>query len=153
MLGVGTVTAAPLDHAAEAYDKGDYAQTIKILKPLAAEGVKGNANAQYFLGSLYENGQGTPQNYREAVKWYRLAAKQGDVNGQLALGVMYRKGKGVTQDSEEALKWCRLAAEQRDPEAQFRLGVRIYTGLGVPQDYSQEASRWCRLAAEQDVRR
>ena len=27
---------------------------------------------------MYDNGEGVPQDYKEAVKWYRLAAEQGD---------------------------------------------------------------------------
>ena len=28
---------------------------------------------------MYDNGEGVPQDYAEAVKWYRLAAEQGYV--------------------------------------------------------------------------
>ena len=33
--------------------------------------------AQTNLGNRYRNGEGVPQDYKEAVKWYRLAAEQG----------------------------------------------------------------------------
>ena len=46
--------------------------------------------------------EGVPQNYAEAVKWYRLAADQGDASAQFNLGVMYDKGQGVPQDYAEA---------------------------------------------------
>ena len=42
---------------------------------------------------MYANGQGVPQDYAEAVKWYRLAADQGDADAQSYLGVMYAKGR------------------------------------------------------------
>ena len=35
---------------------------------------QGLAGAQYNLGLMYANGIGVPQNYAEAVSWYRLAA-------------------------------------------------------------------------------
>ena len=63
---------------------------------------------------MYDNGQGVPQDYAEAVKWYRLAAEQGDVAAQYNLGIMYDNGDGVPQDYKEAVKWYRLAAEQGD---------------------------------------
>ena len=44
------------------------------------------------------NGQGVPQDYAEAVTWYRKAAEQGDADAQYNLGVMYAKGQGVPQD-------------------------------------------------------
>ena len=71
---------------------------------------------------MYDNGQGVPQNYAEALKWYRLAADQGDASAQNNLGVMYAKGQGVPQNYAEALKWYRLAADQGNASAQSNLG-------------------------------
>jgi len=42
---------------------------------LAAE--QGYANAQYNLGKMYAKGQGVIQDYKEALKWYKLAAAKG----------------------------------------------------------------------------
>ena len=39
--------------------------------------------------SCSATGQGVPQDYAEAVKWYRKAAEQGDVNAQHNIGLMY----------------------------------------------------------------
>ena len=38
---------------------------------------QGDAEAQTSLGLMYDNGKGVPQDYAEAVKWYRKAAEQG----------------------------------------------------------------------------
>ena len=38
---------------------------------------------------MHSKGQGVPQDYKEAVKWYRLSAEQGDAQAQYNLGVMY----------------------------------------------------------------
>jgi TPR repeat protein len=47
---------------------------------------KGNAEAEYLLGALYETGLGTvPRNSQEAVRLYRLAAKQGLADARAAL--------------------------------------------------------------------
>ena len=91
-----------------------------------------------------------PQDYAEAVIWYRLAAEQGLAPAQRNLGVAYYKGEGVSQDYAEAVKWFRLAAEQRHAGAQHNLGVTYAQGDGVPQDYA-EAVKWFRLAAEQGL--
>ncbi|MBT5469937.1 MAG: hypothetical protein HOK41_04995, partial [Nitrospina sp.] len=45
------------------------------LSRLSAE--QGVADAQYKMGTFYYMGKGVPQDYKEAVKWYRLAAEQG----------------------------------------------------------------------------
>jgi len=83
---------------------------------------QGNASTQYNLGWMYDNGEGVPQDYEKAVKWYRLAAEQGYSLAQLGLGVMYDNGKGVPQDYQEAVKWYRRAAEQGNAAAQYNLG-------------------------------
>ena len=95
---------------------------------------------------MYEQGRGVAQNYREAMRWFRLAAVQGNPSAQSNLGVMYYKGQGIAQDYAEAMKWYRLAAEQRNPEAQFNLGVMYEEGRGVAQDRVR-AHMWYNLAA------
>ena len=109
---------------------------------------QGDAEAQNNLGWCYENGEGIFQDYKEAVRWYRLAAEQGNSNAQENLGNCYRSGTGVPRDYEEAVKWYRLAAEQGNSNAQNNLGVCYQLGTGVPEDYA-ESLKWYHLAAEQ----
>ena len=59
---------------------------------------------------FYDGALGAPQNYREAVKWYLLAAHQGDAQAQGSLGEMYAKGQGVPKDFIKAHAWMNLAA-------------------------------------------
>lgn len=63
--------AAPIDYAAAANARGDYATELKITRPLAA---KGEHWGQIFLGNSYRKGDGVTKNDSEAVKWYKLAA-------------------------------------------------------------------------------
>ena len=74
---------------------------------------------------MYDDGRAVPQDYAEAVKWYRKAAGQGDAGAQNNLGVMYKNGRGVPQDYVEALQWYRKAAEQGNAEAQGNLVHRL----------------------------
>ena len=85
------------------------AQDINTLKQQAQ---KGDASAQFNLGVMYAEGQGVPQDYVQAVKWYRLAADQGDASAYSGLGYMYEFGQGVPQDYVQAHKWYNLAAAQ-----------------------------------------
>ena len=50
------------------------------------------------------------QDYKEAVKWYRLAAEQGHASAQSNLGFMYGTGQGVLQDYARAHMWYNLAS-------------------------------------------
>jgi len=105
-------TAGQLEDGTAAHDRGDYTTAIKLWRPLADQGV---AQAQYLLATMYENGKGVAQDYREAMKWYRLAADQQAYAAPLyALGLMYAKGRGVTQDDVHAYMWYNLAASSGD---------------------------------------
>lgn len=106
----------------------------------------GDARAQFNLGVLYYDGEGVPQNYSEAAKWYRKAAEQGFARAQFNLGLMYKNGEGVSQDYKEAVKWYRKAAEQGDARAQNNLGVFYEYGVGVSQNY-KTAYIWYSLSA------
>jgi len=138
--------AVPLEDllAAQAADaKGDYATELKIIRPLAVQGVP---FAQTILGLKYVNGQGVVQDYTEAAKWFRLAAAQGHDSAQHDLAIMYDNGQGVVQNYAEAVKWYRLAAAQGYTKAQYNLGLRYAKGQGVVQDYIR-AHMWFNLAA------
>jgi hypothetical protein len=51
--------------------------------------------AEMLVGTLYELGQGVPQDYSEAFKWYRLAAGlvyfRCDLGGVLSFDVMHMR--------------------------------------------------------------
>ncbi|MBI0418045.1 MAG: sel1 repeat family protein, partial [Nitrosospira sp.] len=64
----------------------------------------------YNIGVLYAQGHGVTQNYKEAVKWYRLAAVQEDAVAQYSIGVMYHNGQGVTKDYIRAHMWYNLSS-------------------------------------------
>ena len=113
-----------------------------------ARAEQGDANAQFKLARMFYLGKGVPQDYTEAVRWYRKAAEQGYAKAEYNLSSMYRDGKGVPRDDAEAERWCRKAAEQGHVRAQEGLGFLYYRGEGVPQDYA-EAARWYRKSAEQ----
>jgi len=95
---------------------------------------------------MYQNGKGVTQDYKEAVKWYRLAAEQGHAFAQNDLGNIYRDGKGVPEDYKEAVKWYRKAADQGHYNSRLWLGRSMYSsGKGVPRGY-KEAYIWHSIA-------
>jgi TPR repeat protein len=70
----GVAAAGQLQDGVAAYQSGDYATAMRLLRPLAD---LGNAVAQSYLGDMYNFGEGVPQNYAQAVVWLRKAAEQG----------------------------------------------------------------------------
>jgi len=97
---------------------------------------QGGSDDQLILGNLYDQGNGVPQDHKEAVKWYRLAAEQGNGHAQTKLGWMYYYGKGVSQDYKKSVRWWkRRAAESGFFKAHYDLGYMYFLGRGVPKDY------------------
>jgi uncharacterized protein len=120
------------------------------LQKLITLGNAGNADAECNLGKLYEQGDGVPRDYAQAVNWYRKAADQGDPEGEIGLGGMYIDGHGVPKDVVQAANWYRKAAEQDYPKGQYNLGVLYSNGDGVPKDHVETAN-WYKKAAEQGL--
>ena len=112
------------------------------MKILTADAEQGVAEAQFFLGVMYKEGQGVSLDYNEALKWYRLAAKQGYGAGKANI---YRLAK---YDTSQALKILTSDAEQGVAEAQVMLGKMHEEGHHFPKNYII-AFNWYKRAATQ----
>src|SRR5947208_528585 len=67
------------------------------LRKLASAAQRGDSNAQFALGVIYETGSGAFQDPVEAVTWFRRAADKGHLEAQFRMGVAYASGHGVAQ--------------------------------------------------------
>jgi TPR repeat protein len=70
---------------------------------------RGDPNAQYYLGEMYEQGLGTQQNLNEAFKWYDQAAKKGN---RLATRKIAMRKQITTQHERERAEENRAAEEE-----------------------------------------
>lgn len=90
-----------------AYDKANFSSVAKMWLP---EAQGGNAQAQSYMGELYEKGiNGTPD-YKSAAMWYQKAVDQGHTPAMLNLGNLYEQGLGVTKDATKAINLYRQAS-------------------------------------------
>lgn len=128
----------------DAYESKDYKTALVKLKPLAE---KGDADAQFYLGMIYDSyiplkgPSNLPPSFRELspedLNFFRdIFSSQDFLNAQANIGV--RK--------KEAVRWFRSAAQQGHAEAQLNLGVMYAEGKGVPQNYI-EAHKWFNISA------
>lgn len=140
-------------HLAWAYHSGvgvqaDDVEAVKWER-LAAE--KGEASAQFYLGSDYEFGLGgLPKDAAKAAEWYRRAAEQNHPIAQARLGELYAEGRGVPRNDTEAIKWYARAAALQDFGGQLGLGRMYAAGRGVPKD-EKTALRFFERAADLEV--
>src|SRR5208337_207845 len=99
---------------------------------LLAKAQASDPAAEFQVGLHYEQGQGVPQDYKQAAVWYGKAAEQGNAQAESNLGSLYDNGQGVAQDRSQAAVWYLKAADQGDAKAQYRLGVLYYKASGMP---------------------
>jgi len=143
LVCLATPAWADFEAGMEAYRGGEYAAALYEWRTVAE---KGDVRAQFYLGRLYDFGQGVPQDYVQAWQWYGKAAARGYAKAQYLLGRLYVYGKGVPQDYATARQWFEKAAAQGDGEGQYYLGWLYADGKGVPQDFVV-AHMWYNLAA------
>ena len=105
----------------------------------------GDAAAQWWLGASYQYGVGAEKNHRQALHWYRLAARQGRQPAQDMLQAL--SGQARERQLEQHLL---EHAEQGDAQAQYEVGRRFWNGDGVDQDHKQAAD-WFDRAARQGL--
>ena len=121
-----------VENGLTAFAHKNYATALTNFKKAAKQG---NADAQYYLGSMYRLGQGAKRDSKQAAFWYRKAVDQGHAQAQLDLGFAYNFGYGVPQDRVKAVKLYKGAAEQGLVDAQLKLAVMYEQGWGTREEF------------------
>jgi localization factor PodJL len=116
------------------------------VKFLSEAAEKGQAVAQYRLGTLYERGQGVAADPVKAAHWYEMAANQGNRKAMHNLAVSYASGAAGKKNMAEAARWFAKAAALGLSDSQFNLAVLYERGDGVPQSLL-DAFKWYSIAA------
>jgi TPR repeat protein len=143
----GCAEAGPFEEAKTAYDHKDYATALGIWRPLAVEG---NAEAQRFVGILYENGLALPRDQAQAVALFRKAAAQGDAEAEYRLGFSLVDGAGIPRDVSRGVSLMEKAGKHGYIRSFRMIGDFYRAGFqdGVPKDEAK-AVAWYRMAADQ----
>ena len=105
-----------------AYDRADYRTALQTWLDKAKEG---DAEAQTYVGEIYEKGLGLPADYESAFAWYSKAAEQGYSRAQINLGYFYEKGLGTPQDTVKALNWYRRASGVTDDDIDYSSAIEV----------------------------
>ncbi len=120
------------DRGNAAFAAGDYAAAREIWRELAS---KGDANAQFNLGVLYDEGLGVPANPELARSFWQQAAENGLAPALHSLALLEidlsEDGRG---DLDKAHGWPQQAAEAGHLPARYTLGKVYEYGVGVDVD-------------------
>lgn len=143
------------------FKMANYSNARKIWQALAQ---RGNAEANFNLGILYEDGLGVSKDMTQALLYYQTAAIAGSFKAQYRLGLLYFVGKKVPLDNIKAKHWLTQAAAGGDRDSIEMLA--ILSGASKSErdseflraetahasaDYIQAANIWRRLANENDM--
>lgn len=107
---------------------------------------KGDAEAQYHVGMMYNNGIGTQKDPRQAFEWFQKSTASNHPLGAYKLGCYYAgQFEGVvTTDANEALKYKLVSAK-----AGYALAQHDVALLYGRQENFEEAVKWMKMAGDQ----
>jgi hypothetical protein len=154
LVALAGPASADVESGWQAFLDGDYVAALEELEPAAAAG---DATAQYYLGVLYDHGEGVIRDYMIATGWYEKAAAQDHRDAQFNLGMIYYNGAGgagdpgaVAQDQAAAARWLGPAADKGHPMASYLMCLLVDEGRSVERDLDR-ALALCRTAADSGI--
>ena len=99
--------------------------TLPVPATTLEEAVKraelGDPYEQVALATRYATGDGVPQDYSLALRWFLKAAEQGHVGAQDTLGAYYWLGHGAPKDVSKAYFWSVLARAEGKEASKVRV--------------------------------
>ncbi|MFQ5445165.1 MAG: tetratricopeptide repeat protein [Nitrospinales bacterium] len=132
--------------AKKAAEDEDFKRAFKDWRLSAQQGYP---EAQNALANSYFHGIGTPQDYREALKWYEKVPRQNDPEALQNMGYIYANGLGgVGKNLKKAFSLYLKAAQQGHVGGQYFVGQFYARGLGVEKD-NVKALMWFDLVVSQ----
>lgn len=103
-----------------AFDEKKYSRALSEWYPLAKEG---DARAEYYLGIMYLNGLGMPEDNTQGAIWLQRSALHNDTEAQFKLGRLFIAGQKVELNIDQGIRWLLSAASNQHAGAQFNLGL------------------------------
>ncbi|MBK6728499.1 MAG: caspase family protein [Xanthomonadales bacterium] len=136
-----------------AYDRANYETALKVWMGQAESG---DAEAQNYVGEIYDKGLGTAPDPARAAGWYEKAAAQGLKRAKINLGYLYEQGLGVTKDMTRALNLYREASGLTGDDLIYAstmtaaVSARETEIAGLRQDIEQQKAAAAALRAENE---
>ena len=113
-----------------AYGDGLFDFQMKLAK-------KGNAEAEFKVGEMYETGFGVNKDLKAAKIWITKAAKQGHENAGFKLLSWDIEKNGLKGENKEKFTQLRTKANANNSEAMYYLGKMYAYGVGVKKNYDK----------------
>lgn len=101
---------------------------------LRARAEKGDAEAQYWVGMAYLNGDNVSRDMKQAFSWFQKSAEKGNVYSLENLGQFYIIGLISNPDPAKAAECYAHAVEGGNYSAAIALGSIYFYGMGVEKN-------------------
>jgi TPR repeat protein len=89
------------------------------------------AAAMANLGRMYREGEGVPQSWPTAIRWFTRAARRGSKEGAHILAGIYGGEAGSRAKPALELRWLRVAARRGCSDCVCALGVHAWNGRHI----------------------
>jgi hypothetical protein len=107
---------------------------------------KGNAEAQFKVGEMYESGTGVKQDMTEAANWITKAAGQNHESANFKLLYWDVEKNGVTDANKAKIEDIKAKAKSGNGQAQYYVGKMYANGVGLKKN-PDKAINWLNKAA------
>jgi len=107
---------------------------------------KGNAEAQFKVGEMYEAGTGVKQDMVEASNWITKAANQNHETANFKLLYWDVEKNGITDANKAKIEDIQAKAESGNGQAQYYVGKMYANGVGMKKN-PDKAINWLNKAA------
>lgn len=107
---------------------------------------KGNAEAQFKVGEMYETGFGVKEDKAEATNWITKAANQGHETAGFKLLYWDIEKNGITDANKGKYEALQAKANEGNSQAQYYVGKMYSRGVGVKRN-ANKALKWLNKAA------
>jgi TPR repeat protein len=126
----GQVTAGPVEEGRLCLRGSERtpADLPRAFKLFSGAAQKGDPQAAYYLGMMYQNGMAVARDMKAAAHWLQFAANRQTPAAMYALAKLYLAGDGVKRDDIAARRWIEKAADLEYPEAVMAMAIGLRDG-------------------------
>lgn len=111
---------------------------------------KGNTEAQFKVGEMYEMGRGVRKNMAVAIEWFNKASAKGHVEAGYKLLYLDIQKNNLTAENKGEFENLKSKGKSGEGYAQYMLGLMYQNGVGLKKSESK-AMEWYKKAALQGI--
>lgn len=124
---------AGIEEAVKSFEEKDFPQALSEFTYLADEG---NPTAVYYLGKMYNEGLGVPQNKELALEYFKRADSAYNTEATVQLAKAFLADDQPENYKDLAIQYLKKAAYAGNAEALYMLGNIYAEGILVPKEYT-----------------